>query len=224
MNREQYFEELRIALRREEFSVLPEQGGLLPVEWDGAPLCRVTEGAGVRYAQEDTATVEREQACKRVSKLAGTVMEYLQRMEQAPRLKAQSLTGDYRTLAEFNGTVLAGNPTGNGVVFVTWDWSCDHTGLNNGHYYQENYEGAKQDFAVRSGLIDGRQLFDRQQLTEIYRCCADTLDNGYDLTREQKLCIRSVQAQIESRMPDIVNQIGEQRQDTTNSYSQELTM
>lgn len=34
MNREQYFEELGIALRREGFSVLPEQGGLLPVEWD----------------------------------------------------------------------------------------------------------------------------------------------------------------------------------------------
>lgn len=49
MNREQYFEELGIALRREGFPVLPEQGGLLPVEWDGAPLCRVTEGAGVRY-------------------------------------------------------------------------------------------------------------------------------------------------------------------------------
>ena len=88
MNREQYFEELGIALRREGFSVLPEQGGLLSVEWDSAPLCQVTEGAGIRYAQEDAATAEREQACKQISKIANTVMEYMQRMEQAPRLKA----------------------------------------------------------------------------------------------------------------------------------------
>lgn len=224
MDRKQYFEELGITLRREGFSVLPEQNKQLPVEWDGTPLCRVTEGAGVRYALEDTATDKREQACMRVGKLAGMVYEYMQRMEEAPPLKAQSLNGDYRVLAEFNGTVLAGHPTGHGVTFITWDWSYDRTGLNNGHYYQENYEGAKQDFAIRSGLIDKHQLFNRQQLTEIYRCCADTLDARCDLTREQESCIRSVQAQIESSVPDIVNQIEEQRQGPTNSYSQKLTM
>ena len=45
-------------------------------------------------------------------------------LEQAPPLRAQSLTGDYRLLADFNRAVLAAHPTRLGVQFVTWDWSC----------------------------------------------------------------------------------------------------
>ena len=40
MNREQFFQELRTALHREGFTPQPEQDELLPVEWDGLPLCR----------------------------------------------------------------------------------------------------------------------------------------------------------------------------------------
>lgn len=117
-------------------------------------------------------------------------------LEQAPPLQAQSLTGDYRLLADFNGAVLAAHPTRLGVQFVTWDWSFDHTGLNQGNYFQENYAGAKQDFAIRAGLISKQQIFNQEQLIEIYRCCSDTLDAGFDLTAEQEKCIRGVQEQI----------------------------
>ena len=63
MNREQFFQELRTALHREGFTPQPEQDELLPVEWDGLPLCRITADGGVRYWQEDVATPERERAC-----------------------------------------------------------------------------------------------------------------------------------------------------------------
>ena len=65
MNREQFFQELRSALHREGFTPQPEQDELLPVEWDGLPLCRITADGGVRYWQEDVATPERERACER---------------------------------------------------------------------------------------------------------------------------------------------------------------
>ena len=42
LDRKQYFEELHIALTREGFTSQPEQDELLPVEWDGLPLCRIT--------------------------------------------------------------------------------------------------------------------------------------------------------------------------------------
>ena len=138
MDREQFYRELCTVLGREGFTTQPEQDDLLPVEWDGLPLCRITEGGGVRYWQEDVATAERERACERVTDLACTVREYMTLLEQAPPLQAQSLTGDYRLLADFNGTVLAAHPTRLGVHFVTWDWSCDRTGLNQGHYFQDN--------------------------------------------------------------------------------------
>ena len=196
MDRKQYFEELHIALTREGFTSQPKQGELLPVEWGGLPLCRITADGGVRYWQEDVATPERKRACERATDLACTVREYMTLLEQAPPLQAQSLTDDYRLLADFNGAVLAGHPTRIGVQFVTWDWSFDHTGLNQGNYFQENYVGAKQDFAIRAGLISKQQIFNQEQLVEIYRCCSDTLDAGFDLTAEQEKCIRGVQEQI----------------------------
>lgn len=196
MDRKQYFEELHIALTREGFTSQPKQGELLPVEWGGLPLCRITADGGVRYWQEDVATPERKRACERATDLACTVREYMTLLEQAPPLQAQSLTDDYRLLADFNGAVLAAHSTRLGVQFVTWDWSFDHTGLNQGNYFQENYVGAKQDFAIRAGLISKQQIFNQEQLVEIYRCCSDTLDAGFDLTAEQEKCIRGVQEQI----------------------------
>ena len=196
MDRKQYFEELHIALTREGFTSQPKQGELLPVEWGGLPLCRITADGGVRYWQEDVATPERKRACERATDLACTVREYMTLLEQAPPLQAQSLTDDYRLLADFNGAVLAAHPTRLGVQFVTWDWSFDHTGLNQGNYFQENYVGAKQDFAIRAGLISKQQIFNQEQLVEIYRCCSDTLDAGFDLSAEQEKCIRGVQEQI----------------------------
>ena len=131
---------------------------------------------------------------------------------------------DYRLLADFNGTVLAAHPTRLGVHFVTWDWSCDRTGLNQGHYFQDNYTGAKQDFAIRAGLVSKQLIFNEAQLTEIYRCCTDTLDAGVDLTVDQEQCIKSVQEQILRGMPNILERMREQEQHSLDSQSQELTM
>ena len=96
MDREQFFRELCTVLGREGFTTQPEQDDLLPVEWDGSPLCRITEGGGVRYWQEDVATSERDQACERATNLACMVQEYMTLMEQAPPLKAQGLSGDFK--------------------------------------------------------------------------------------------------------------------------------
>lgn len=153
-----------------------------------------------------------------------TVREYMTLLEQAPPLQAQSLTDDYRLLADFNGAVLAAHPTRLGVQFVTWDWSFDHTGLNQGNYFQENYVGAKQDFAIRAGLISKQQIFNQEQLVEIYRCCSDTLDAGFDLTAEQEKCIRGVQEQIATAAPDALERIREQEQHPMEPYNQEPIM
>lgn len=84
MDRAVFFQELRRVLQREGFTTQAEQDSLLPVEWDGHPLCRITEGGGVRYRQEDVATLEREQACEQATHLAGTAREYITLLEQAP--------------------------------------------------------------------------------------------------------------------------------------------
>lgn len=219
-----YFSELSLRLSKEGYTVHIGETDYLSADWQGLPLCRITADGGVRYWQEDVATPERERACERATDLACTVREYMTLLEQAPPLQAQSLTGDYRLLADFNGAVLAAHPTRLGVQFVTWDWSFDRTGLNQGNYFQENYVGAKQDFAIRAGLISKQQIFNQEQLIEIYRCCSDTLDAGFDLTAEQEKCIRGVQEQIAIAAPDALDRIREQEQHPMEPYNQEPIM
>ena len=219
-----YFSELSLRLSKEGYTVHIGETDYLSADWQGLPLCRITADGGVRYWQEDVATPERKRACERATDLACTVREYMTLLEQAPPLQAQSLTGDYRLLADFNGAVLAAHPTRLGVQFVTWDWSFDRTGLNQGNYFQENYAGAKQDFAIRAGLISKQQIFNQEQLIEIYRCCSDTLDAGFDLTAKQEKCIRGVQEQIAIAAPDALERIREQEQHPMESYNQEPIM
>ncbi len=206
-----YLEEVRIPLQRAGFETQPLENSQIPVQWNGVPLCRITGKGSVFYRREDVNTPLAEDALLRVEDIATQTMEYMTAMETAPQLKGSGLEGDYRILADFNGTVLAGMHSKHGVQFVTWDWDYDRTGLSHGHYFMENYDGAKQDFAIRSGLIHKEQLFSPEQMTEIYRCCADSVDGDFfDLTAEQEKVIRSVQQQIEDCVPDLAERIRQQ--------------
>lgn len=154
---------------------------------DGSPLCEVTESGGVAYRNEDIDEPERIAAKDKVYEIVRTTAEYMRQMEMAPFLKADGLEDGYKVLADFNGTVLAGVQSKHGVHFVTWDWAYGHTGVCHGHYFMENYAGAKQDFAIRSGLIQKERLFTPEQMIGIYRCCADSVDGDFfELTGEQE--------------------------------------
>lgn len=88
----------------------------------------------------------------------------------------------------------------------------------------ENYAGAKQDFAIRSGLIQKERLFTPEQMTEIYRCCADSVDGDFfELTGEQEKMIRSVQQQIEECVPDLDERI-RQQEEALEQVAQQQTM
>ena len=54
-----------------------------------------------------------------VKRIACIVSEYCSAYENAPPLKATDLSGNYRSLAEFNGTVFAVKNTEYGFEFVT---------------------------------------------------------------------------------------------------------
>ena len=222
--KKRYFQETAIALRREGFKVEPSVGGRLAVWLDDHPLCEVDQIGGITYRSDNIPTPEYVAEKDKAYRIVCSTAEYMKQMEQAPPLKVSDLPDRYKVLADFNGVVLAGAQGKYGVEFVTWDWDHDRKGLSHGHYFNGNYEGAKRDFATRSGLIPEQHLFKDEQLIEIYRCCADTLDAGFDLTYDQEKCIKSVQEQIENGMPDIMDRIREQDQHTVEPYSQEQTM
>ena len=81
--------------------------------------------------------------------IAARTLEYMTAMETAPQPEASGLEGDYRILADFNGTVLVGTHSKHGVQFVTWDWDYDRTDValrwrNTGA--AEKWDRKKQSF------------------------------------------------------------------------------
>jgi hypothetical protein len=198
-----YFSEISIALRCDGYDIPTTEDGLLTVSMDGLPLCQISDNGSVRYRDADIGCSEREDALHQVTQEAETVSEYMRLMEAAPLLKAQGLDEDYKQLADFNGVVLAGHPTRYGVQFVTWQWSYDKKGVTLGHYAAHHYEDAKQDFALRAGLVDRQRLFSDDQLTELYRCASNELDNNFNLTYDQEKSIDNIRMQIRSLVPNL---------------------
>lgn len=204
-----YFQELTLNLRHKGLTVKQEtKDGFLLVELDSQRLCQVTDNGGIRYWREDVADDVRSTILDRVNEIARVTAEYMSHLEAAPRLTASGLEGDYRLLADFNNTVLAGHPTKYGVQFITWERSPDRISLEHGHYYGPNpgvdsYTAAKQDFAVRSGLVPHSALFTPEQLMEIYHCSTEALAGVYPITDEQQKCLQSIIEQVEHIVPDL---------------------
>ena len=171
MTAPRYLEEVRTPLHRAGFETLPLEGEQLPVLWNGAPLCRITGKGSVFYRREDADTPQAEDALFRVEDIAAKTLEYMAAMEAAPQLKASGLDGDYRILADFGGTVLAGSPSKYGVQFVTWDWDYDRTGVVHGHYFIENYDCMKK--AVEFGIPREQAVMSATIIPAAVIGCAD---------------------------------------------------
>ena len=210
-NRLDFFTEIGISLRQIGFDTKPPTDGIVPVFLDGLPLCQITENGGVRYRQSDLGNTEREDALHKVTDTAQIVAEYMRLMNAAPLLQADGLDENYQLLADFNGVVLAGHATRYGVQFVTWDWDYEKTGVTQGHYLSNHYTAAKQDFAVRSGLIQREQLFSPEQLTELSRCVQSVLDHQNELTCDQESLLRETQEQIETLVPDLPQRMAQEQ-------------
>ena len=164
-----FLEETATRLRQNGFTVEPIEDHHLPVCWEKGRLCRISSKGSVLYRQERVDALGAQDALQAVIDTAKMTSEYMAILEYAPQLKATDLTGDYRILADFGDAVLAGHPTERGVQFVTWEWDFDRKGVHQGHYFQDDYEAAKRDFTVRSGLVQKDALFEPEQLAEIYR-------------------------------------------------------
>ena len=184
-----FLEETAIRLRQNGFTVEPIEDHHLPVCWEKGRLCRVSGKGSVLYRQENVDSIRAQDALQTVIDTAKMTSEYMAILETAPRLKAGGLDGDYRSLADFGGTVLAGHPTERGVQFVTWEWNYDREGVHRGHYFQNDYDAAKRDFTVRSGLLPKDALFEPEQLAQIYHALSFVREQDETLSfgRDQEL-------------------------------------
>lgn len=130
------------------------------------------------------------------------VLDYCTAYEKSSELKADGLSEKYRCLAEFNGTVLAAKYNEEyGFEFVTWDRTFDGKAVCQGNYYTD-YAAAKENFAVRSGLVDKDKMFSTEELESIRKCINFTAMYNDDLNFDDCDFLKKISEKISENIPD----------------------
>ena len=128
--------------------------------------------------------------------------EYCKAYAAAQPLAADGLKVEYCCLAEFNETVFAAKYNAEyGFEFVVWLRTFNRNSVFQGHYFSD-YAAAKEDFALRSGLISSDRVFSEAEMKELLHCVEFTLDadDGLDYSHFEK--IKALKERIENIVPE----------------------
>ena len=204
-----FFAELsrRLCIDGIESSALEDKR--LEVFLHGQPVLYVSPGNDVFMLPVGSKNEEASELYHQVAIVADEVYEYVEAVQNAPLLCASGLHEDFRLLANFGGAVLAGQEreNGQGYQFVTWIRDYEQRGVSHGHYYEGDFQNAKQDFAVRSGLISRAQLFTPEELAELNRATDHFLEEGPEPDSGQLKAIQTARTKIEYTLPDLQSRL-----------------
>ena len=204
-----YFAELARRLRAAGITAGHPEKNRLTVLLNNQPVLSVSAGSDVFLLPAGSNQPEAGELYHKVAQTADEVYAYVEAVQTAPLLHASGLSEKFHLLADFGGAVLAGRELENGwgYQFVTWIWDHDRTGVSHGHYYEEDFQGAKQDFEVRSGLISKAQLFSPEELTQLYRATDYLLDEGPEPEDGQLKALQTSRTKIEYTVPDLAERL-----------------
>ena len=205
MKQNPYSTELSRRLGEQGIEAFSTEGQRLKVRLHGEPVLFVSPDSEVFFLTAGNRNEESRALYHQVAETAEMVSEYMEAVQNAPLLQAPGLKEEFRLLADFGGAVLSGRerPDGSGYQFATWTWNYGRTCVSHGHYYEGSFQDAKEDFAVRSGLISRAQLFTQEELTELYRATDFSLDEGPEPDGRQLEALRQARTKIEYTVPDL---------------------
>ena len=199
LNQEQsasvFMTEVERKLRSEGYDVAKD-GDFLVVSQDGRAIASVNDIRLLNITNDNS-----DEDYINIKGIVRNVNEYCSVFEKAPMLNANGLSSDYHCLSEFNGTVLAAKNTEYGFEFVTWDRTFIGNGVTQGNYYSD-YSTAKENFAVRSGLIDKNKLFDVEELENIRKCVNFTARHNGDLKFDDCEELKKLSEKISDSLPE----------------------
>ena len=94
--------------------------------------------------------------------------EAYERYDEAEQLEYEKLSR-YRRLAAYNRYLMAARLRNDGSLeFVTWHQDSGNTGVSHGNYHSD-YEAAKEDFAIRAGLVNRHKMMTETELKLIHQ-------------------------------------------------------
>ncbi len=121
----------------------------------------------------------------------------------------------YKVLAEYNNVILAACESEsvnssmyrvNIYQYVTWEKDNVGLGVHSGNYFSDNYTGAKENFAVRSGILRKSKLLSETEMMAIYSGIVkledieNTNDGNYKIFKQIKEKIQDIIPDIEARI------------------------
>ena len=204
-----YFSELSRRLREKGIETSLADTQKLDILLRGRPVLFVSSGSDIFLLPAGSQNEEASDLYHQVAVVADEVYEYVEAMQGTPILHASGLNEEFHLLADFGGAVLAGREreNGQGYQFVTWTWDYGRRGVSHGHYYEGDFQSAKQDFAARSGLISKAQFFSPEQLTELYRATDFLLEEGPAPEEKHLRAIQEARTKIEYVVPDLQDRL-----------------
>lgn len=141
------------------------------------------------------------------------IKEYVTAHYNGKPLIADGLQEGYRIISEYGGYVLAGmqysgKEAAHGFQFATWQYAYSGTSVEMGHYYATWQFGtnaldmAKEDFALRSGLVNEDKIFEPELLAEMHHALVFYRDENLELTEKQEKQTKEAMEQIERLLPE----------------------
>ena len=183
-------------LRENDFAV-SQDGDSLNVMTTDSYSVKILENGSMRVPEDCPSD-----SYSQIKKVMKETYDFCSAYAKAAPLKADGLSEKYRCLAEFNSTVLAAKYNEEyGFEFVTWDRTFDGKGVTQGNYYSD-YLAAKENFAIRSGLIDKDKLFSTEELEQLRKCVNFTARHNGDLRFEDCQYLKKLNEKISESLPE----------------------
>ncbi len=130
------------------------------------------------------------------------------------KLLPESAKG-YTKFFEVENIVLGAKILENDTIeYITWQYTDNRKDVADAHYYFDDYAAAKEDFAIRAGLIEKDKIFQRADMKAVYAACVYLLISRDSLTAKQKERLTNILDRIEATDKSIpyeykMNMIGE---------------
>lgn len=176
---------------------------ILQVKLDGDPVCDVT-GDGYLSKAPDGCGKAIKKLRNEVRRYIRVIFEYVPLVANAPPYTGVHLEPEdrYRLLNTFNGYSLAGSDMGDdGYKFITWQIAADGESVGLGHYYINDYDTAKLDFAERSGLLAGNVAFSEQEVNALYHALKRLLEEPHLLPLSSYQQMIKIQRRVDEILP-----------------------
>ncbi len=177
---------------------------------DGRDLCDINciEGTITYHHTSDQEEIDS------IRDLLNDLQEQERIFTEADPMQVEGLK-HYKVLAEYNNVILAACESEgmnssmhrvNSFQYVTWEKDKEGSGVHSGNYFSDNYTGAKENFAVRSGFLRKSKLLSETEMMAIYSGIVKLEDNennpdgSYKIFKQIKEKIQDIIPNIEARI------------------------